>query len=147
MDTRKTLVVVGSVGIFAPEATARYSSFISVAPAGRGFSSSPSLLLLWVDLQYTSQRAPPKMWMDGSTVHFPARAPQKFGAYCLLLTRGSRWGPLALGVVWKNKFEGNYYYDRILVRSLLSQVLEVSHGFLKTRPGDDWREDFFLIVN
>ena len=36
-------------------------------------------------------------WMDGSTVHFPARAPQKFRAYCLLLTRGSRGGSLALG--------------------------------------------------
>ena len=35
--------------------------------------------------------------MGESTVHFPARAPQKFRAYCLLLTRGSRGGSLALG--------------------------------------------------
>ena len=36
-------------------------------------------------------------WMDGSTVHFPARAPQKIRAGCLLLTRESRGGFLALG--------------------------------------------------
>ena len=35
--------------------------------------------------------------MDGSTVHFPARAPQKFRAYLLWLTRESRGGSLALG--------------------------------------------------
>ena len=35
--------------------------------------------------------------MDGSTVHFPERAPQKFRAYCLLLTRESQGGSLALG--------------------------------------------------
>ena len=35
--------------------------------------------------------------VDGSTVHFPARAPQKFRAYLLWLTRESRGGSLALG--------------------------------------------------
>ena len=43
--------------------------------------------------------------MDGSIVHFPARAPQKIRAGCLLLTRESRGGSLALVVVLENKLE------------------------------------------
>ena len=36
-------------------------------------------------------------WMGGSTVHFPARAPKKFRACRLFLTRRSRRESLALG--------------------------------------------------
>ena len=44
--------------------------------------------------------------MDGSTVHFPARAPQKIRAGCLLLTRESRGGFLALGRDGRGKLGG-----------------------------------------
>ena len=43
--------------------------------------------------------------MDGSTVHFPARAPQKIRAGCLLLTRESRGGFLALGRDGRGKLD------------------------------------------
>ena len=44
--------------------------------------------------------------MDGSTVHFPARAPQKIRAGCLLLTRESRGGFLVLGRDGRGKLGG-----------------------------------------